>query len=88
MVGNVGPTTRRTGERFGASPGAPRRIGDGRAASDKRCALPTTAFFETPIRRPISAVDTPSAQRVFSRSMISSVQSIASARLYYDPNIR
>ena len=34
-----------------------RRIGEGRAGKSSRCALPTTAFFETPIRRPISAVE-------------------------------
>ena len=37
----------------------PVRIGDGRAGRSRRCAFPTTAFFEMPIRRPISAVDTP-----------------------------
>jgi hypothetical protein len=38
-------------------PSTSRRIGLGRAGRFKRCALPTTAFFETPIRRPISAVE-------------------------------
>ena len=36
---------------------ASRRIGLGRAERFSRCALPTTAFFEMPIRRPISAVE-------------------------------
>ncbi len=63
MAGRVGPTTRRTAGRFGAAAGAPRRIGEGRASSDRRCALPTTAFLDTPMRRPISAVERPSAQR-------------------------
>ena len=40
----------------------PVRIGDGRAGRSRRCALPTTAFFEMPIRRPISAVECPSDQ--------------------------
>ena len=30
-------------------------LGDGRAGRVRRCALPTTAFLDTPIRRPISA---------------------------------
>ena len=34
-------------------------IGDGRPGKSRRCALPTTAFFEMPKRRPISAVECP-----------------------------
>ncbi len=56
---------------------ASRRIGLGRAGSVSRCALPTTAFFEMPMRRPISAVEWPSAQSAFRRSIASVVQSIA-----------
>ena len=55
--GNVGPSTRRTvARRTGAAFGS-RRIGDGRAGKSSRCALPTMAFFVTPSRRPISAVE-------------------------------
>jgi hypothetical protein len=32
-------------------------IGEGRAGKSSRCAFPTTAFFEMPMRRPISAVE-------------------------------
>jgi hypothetical protein len=38
--------------------------------------LPTTAFFEIPMRRPISAVESPSAQKARSRSIASCVQSM------------
>jgi len=41
-----------------------------------RCALPTTAFLEIPMRRPISAVESPSAQKARSRSIASCVQSM------------
>src|SRR5580658_5098033 len=55
--GNVGPSTRRTvARRTGAASGS-RLIGDGRAGRSSRCALPTIAFFVTPRRRPISAVE-------------------------------
>jgi hypothetical protein len=32
-------------------------MGDGRAGKSSRCAFPTMAFFVTPNRRPISAVE-------------------------------
>jgi hypothetical protein len=53
-----------------------RRIGLGREDKFSRCALPTTAFFEIPIRRPISAVERPSAQKARSLSIASCVQSM------------
>jgi hypothetical protein len=34
-----------------------RWMGLGRAGRCRRCAFPTTAFFEMPMRRPISAVE-------------------------------
>jgi hypothetical protein len=56
--GSVGPDERGTGGRFGTRGGGPsRRIGDGRGGNSSRWALPTIAFFEIPIRRPISAVE-------------------------------
>ncbi len=64
-----------TGTALGTVPS--RRIGLSRAGSRRRCALPTTAFFVTPMRRPISAVEWPSAQRALSRSIASAPQSIA-----------
>ncbi len=75
--GSVGPTTRRTAGRRGAEPGSPRRIGDGRADKFSRCALPTTAFFDTPIRRPISAVECPSDQSALSWAIVSSLHSMS-----------
>ena len=42
----------------------------------RRCALPTTAFFETPRRRPISAVECPSSQSWRSLATVSSFQSL------------
>ena len=76
--GSVGPATRRGADRLGAPPPEPsRRIGDGRAGRSSRCALPTTAFFETPNRRPISAVDSPSSQSVRNRTIVSSAHSIS-----------
>jgi hypothetical protein len=55
--GRDGPVNRRggPGREGGRSPS--RRIGEGRAGRSSRCALPTTAFFDTPSRRPISAVE-------------------------------
>jgi hypothetical protein len=55
--GNVGPSTRRTAERRTGAAFGSRLIGDGRAGKSSRCALPTMAFFVTPSRRPISAVE-------------------------------
>ena len=52
-----------TGRGAASAPSASRRIGLGRAARFSRCALPTTAFLEMPMRRPISAVECPSAQK-------------------------
>jgi len=55
--GSVGPSTRRTvARRTGAASGS-RRIGDGLAGKSSRWAFPTMAFFVTPSRRPISAVE-------------------------------
>jgi hypothetical protein len=51
-------------------------MGLGRDDRFSRCALPTTAFFEIPMRRPISAVESPSAQKARSRSIASCVQSM------------
>ncbi len=53
----------------------PLRIGDGRAGRSRRCAFPTTVFFETPIRRPISAVECPSDQSWRNSRIVSSVHS-------------
>ena len=53
-----------------------RRIGDGLASSSRRPALPTTAFFEIPIRRPISAVECPSDHRRLSSRIASWFQII------------
>jgi hypothetical protein len=67
-----------TGGRRGARGGRgdlPVRIGDGRAGRSRRCAFPTTAFFEMPIRRPISAVEYPSDQSRRSSWIASSVHS-------------
>ena len=64
-----------TGCRRGARGEPPIRIGDGRAGRSRRCALPTTAFFEIPIRRPISAVECPSDQSCRNFSILSSVHS-------------
>ena len=58
----------------GRIPVSGRRMGVGRAGKSRRCALPTTAFFETPIRRPISAVVWPSLQSRRSARMRSPVQ--------------
>ena len=55
--GNVGPVTRRGIAGRGALTPPSRRIGDGRGGRFNRCALPTTAFLEMAIRRPISAVE-------------------------------
>ena len=66
--------------RPGARPRRLRRRGGsatGRAVRFSRCALPTTAFFEMPMRRPISAVECPSAQRSRRRAIVSSVHSIS-----------
>src|ERR1700730_16575639 len=48
--------------------------GDGRGSSNRRCALPTTAFLVTPSRRPISAVDRPCFHNAESCRMSSDVQ--------------
>lgn len=52
-------TSRGTGSRRGGRDGwlPEHRMGDGRCGRSRRWALPTTAFFETPRRRPISAVE-------------------------------
>ena len=55
--GNVGPVTRRGIAGRGALTPPSRRIGDGRGGKFNRCALPTTAFLEMAMRRPISAVE-------------------------------
>ena len=74
----MGPTTRRVGIARGVAPPAPsRRIGDGRGGRFSRCALPTTAFLDTPIRRPISAVESPSDQSTRSRAIVSSFHSMS-----------
>jgi len=80
--GGVAATTR-SGGRVGLRPAATgrtaagsRRMGLGRGESCSRCALPTTEFFETPMRRPISAVECPSDHRTRRRSIASDVQSI------------
>lgn len=76
--GSVGPATRRGADRRVTRPDPPsRRIGEGRAGKSSRCALPTTAFFETPRRRPISAVDRPSSHSVRKRTIVSSAHSIS-----------
>src|SRR5690348_15391006 len=76
--GSVGPATRRGALRRGALPPEPsRRIGEGRAGRSRRCALPTTAFFDTPRRRPISAVDSPSSHSARKRRIVSSAHSIS-----------
>jgi hypothetical protein len=49
------------------APGSDRRMGDGRAGRSRRCAFPTIAFFETSMRRPISAAECPSAHSTLSR---------------------
>ena len=79
IAGRVGPTTRFTAASWARPPA--RRGGSGMDAhpAAKRCALPTTAFLDTPMRRPISAVEWPSAQSALSRLMTSSVQSMACA---------
>lgn len=51
-------------------------IGDGRDGNFNLCALPTTAFFDTPRRLPISDALWPACQRRVSSSMRSSVQAI------------
>jgi len=51
-------------------------IGDGLAGQSSRCALPITAFLDTPSRRPISAVEWPSSQSARARSVSFSVQSV------------
>lgn len=51
-------------------------IGDGLAGRSSRCALPTTAFLETPNRRPISALECPSSHSVRRDATVASVQSI------------
>src|SRR5271166_5629883 len=51
----------------------PLRIGDGRLGRSSLCALPTTAFLETPSLRPISAVEWPSDQRARSSLIVTSV---------------
>jgi hypothetical protein len=51
-------------------------IGDGRAGRSRRWAFPTIAFFDTPRRRPISAVEWPSAHSSLRRTIVSSVHSI------------
>lgn len=53
----------------------PVRIGDGRAGRSRRCAFPTTAFFEMPIRRPICAVVCPSDQSCRNSRIVFSVHS-------------
>jgi hypothetical protein len=75
--GKVGPATRRGVVRLGAPPLPSRRIGDGRAGRSSRCALPTTAFLETPSRRPISAVESPSSHSARKRTIVSSAHSIS-----------
>jgi hypothetical protein len=59
------------------SPDPSRRIGEGRAGRSSRCALPTTAFFETPSRLPISAVECPSSHSARKRMIVSSAHSIS-----------
>jgi hypothetical protein len=80
--GKVGPTTRR-GAGGRAGPAAPsRRIGEGRAGKLSRCAFPTTAFLDTFMRRPISAVERPSAHNARKRAMLSSFHSISWSPCY------
>lgn len=55
--GRVGPSTRRRAARRSGTVSGSRRMGDGRAGRSSLCALPTMAFFVTPNRRPISAVE-------------------------------
>jgi hypothetical protein len=75
--GSVGPCARRgAGGRDEAPTSAPRRIGEGRGGRFKRCAFPTTAFFETFSRRPISAVERPSTHSTRSLEITSSDHSI------------
>ena len=63
--GSVGPVTRCGCGGRGETPGIPsRRIGEGTGRQVQPCALPTTAFFDIPIRRPISAVECPSDQSI------------------------
>ena len=50
-------------------------IGDGRAGRSRRSAFPMTAFFETPRRRPISAVERPVFHSRRRRLIRSGVQS-------------
>src|SRR3546814_15674045 len=64
----VATATRRT---CGAEP---RLMGDGRALNFIRCALPTTEFFETPSRRPISDALRPASQSRMSSATRSFVQ--------------
>src|SRR5260370_39215968 len=45
-----------------------------RGVRPMRCTLPMTAFLVTPMRRPISAVVTPSSHKAVSRSIRSGVQ--------------
>src|SRR3546814_10368052 len=52
----------------------PRLMGDGRALNFIRCALPTTEFFETPSRRPISDALRPASQSRMSSATRSFVQ--------------
>src|SRR3546814_17410213 len=49
-------------------------MGDGRACSFIRCALPTTEFLETPSRRPLSDALRPASQRRMSYATRSFVQ--------------
>jgi hypothetical protein len=57
-AGELAPAEAGQAERRRACPGGRSgRIGEGRPGSDRRCALPMMAFFETPMRRPISAVE-------------------------------
>lgn len=76
--GSVGPPTRTVdaGRSCARSLGS-RRIGDGRAVRSSRCALPTIAFFETPSRRPISAVECPCSHSSRSRRIVSSFHTIS-----------
>jgi len=60
-------------------------MGDGRLFKPSLWALPTTAFFDTPRRLPISPVVRPSAQSFLSFAMRSSVQTTGMALLVFEP---
>lgn len=57
-------------------------IGDWRGSRSRRCTLPITAFFETPRRRPMTAVERPAAQSARKARMRSCVQSVTDRHRY------